>query len=192
MEIWLGTGGSQVRLPFVDADNNLGLKKRVNDKTANLYEIGDILVIGNQGLAEFSYSSFFPSQGYGFLDINNPPDPWSYVEFIEGWMKEDEPVRLILTDTPINIEMRIQDFDYKLEDSTGDVYYSLNMTEYKRLEEKTKAKAGKYSKAERRPRSKNSEEPIGMADRENKNFHLLTKSEKKGDTFSHMVYREEK
>lgn len=166
MEIWLMCEGEELRLPFVEISQGVGLSDSVNDKTANLYEIGDILIVGNDGLREFSYSSHFPDQAYGYLDVSDPLDPYDYVEIVSRFMNSKEPIRLIVTSTPVNLLMRIQSFYYHEKEGTGSVYYDLEMTEYKLIDEPRGAKAGEYDKAERRPRTSQDDELAeGFADR---------------------------
>lgn len=96
----------------------------------NINELGNILLIGNSDLRKISIESFFPNQDYSFVTTKNRWDPYTYIESIERWRKSKKPIRLIITDTPINLALGIENFKYGERDGSGDVYYSLEMSEY--------------------------------------------------------------
>jgi hypothetical protein len=52
---------------------------------------------------------------------------------IENWIDQKVPIRLIITDTNINKEFSIEGFSYREQDGTGDVYFSLDLKEYRRI-----------------------------------------------------------
>jgi nucleoid-associated protein YgaU len=52
---------------------------------------------------------------------------------IERWRKTGQPIRLIITDTDINMAVGIEGFEYGERDGTGDVYFTLELREYRFL-----------------------------------------------------------
>lgn len=91
---------------------------------------GDLKLIGNRGLKNLTIDSFFPAKDYPF-SRDKTYHGWEYVEIIESWMDRRIPIRLIATNTPINIAMAIENFEYGLRDGTGDVYYTLSLEEFR-------------------------------------------------------------
>jgi len=87
---------------------------------------GDLKLIGLEGLKSISLSSFFPNQEYHFLR-DRTYKGWEYVNIIERWKKRRMPLRLIITDTPINWAVSLEKFTYGVRDGTGDVYYTIDL-----------------------------------------------------------------
>ena len=49
-------------------------------------------------------------------------------------MYEGKPLRIIVTDTPTNMQCLIQQFDTVEQDGTRDLYFTLNLLEYRPIE----------------------------------------------------------
>lgn len=96
----------------------------------NINEIGNINLIGKSDLKRVTIESFFPNQDYSFVTTQQRHDPYVYVDSIERWRKSGKPIRLIITETPVNIALAIESFTYGERDGSGDVYYSLELAEY--------------------------------------------------------------
>ena len=95
---------------------------------------GDITLIGNLGLKEFSISSFFPvNKDYNFIVRGAEKDGWKYVEFIVRLRKEKKPVRVVWTNknkyTIFNGLCSVENFKYK-PDKVGDINYTLDFKEF--------------------------------------------------------------
>jgi nucleoid-associated protein YgaU len=102
------------------------------NKVININDLGDINLIGKRGLSEISIESFFPKQNYYFCKVT-PLDPQDYIDMILKWKNSSKPIRLIITDTSINIAVSIEEFLYGVKDGSGDVYFTLNLREYRFL-----------------------------------------------------------
>lgn len=124
--------------------------------TANTSGEINLLGKGEGRLAEITLSSFFPAQEYYFCDYRGFPKPYQCVEIIERWRKSGQPIRLIITDTDINIAVGIENFEYGEKDGTGDVYFTLALKEYKFLNVPAKNLTQKgYSQENKRPSNRN-------------------------------------
>lgn len=97
-------------------------------------DLGAISLIDERGVKSISITGFFPKErtSYSF-DRSKHLEGWDYVKKIEEWRRRRIPVRLVITDTPMNIAMVINNFTYGVQDGTGDVYYTLQMQEFKFL-----------------------------------------------------------
>ncbi|MDV9166481.1 LysM peptidoglycan-binding domain-containing protein, partial [Clostridioides difficile] len=91
-------------------------------------------VFGGLGLKTIELSSFFPNQEYSFCNYNGFPKPYDCVNLIESWMKEGYILRFIITETNINFECIIADFNYREQDYSRDVYFTLSLKEYRRIQ----------------------------------------------------------
>ena len=59
---------------------------------------------------------------------------------LKRWKESGRPMRLIVTQSPINYAMAIESLTYREEDGTGDVYFSLELKEYKFIKAATQQK----------------------------------------------------
>lgn len=120
-----------ILLPIPPIDFKL-ITSQINE-TFNSINMGELRLIGLEGLATASISSYFPNQEYPF-SRNNSMFGYEYVDMIEKWRKSRRPIRLTITDTSINIACTIDNFEHGKEDNTGDVYYTLSLTEFRLIE----------------------------------------------------------
>mgnify|MGYP001006314221 CR=1 FL=1 len=154
MEIWLSWQNNKERfqLPVLPSSFEVGVGN-IN-KRVNINEIGEINLIGKSRLKEITIARFFPANEYDFLATSDIMKPYEYIEMIEGWRTSGKPIRLIITDTPINLPMAIENFSYKEQDGTGDVYFSLELAEYVFLNVKKETKQKEYKQKTKRPITK--------------------------------------
>ena len=128
-EIWIKTNEKAIRLPVIPSEF-----ERVIDAsydTNAIIGLGDVAVLTSNGLAQLSLSSFFPNQEYSFNEYSNVPKPYDLVKYFKEWKNKGTVVRVILTGTDINQEMYITNFSYGERDGTGDVYYNMDLIEYR-------------------------------------------------------------
>ncbi len=75
--------------------------------------------------------SFFPNQDYPFCLYTDYPKPYECIKLLLKWKESGRPIRVIVTETPINYAMAIESLSYSEVDGTGDVYFTLELKEYK-------------------------------------------------------------
>ncbi|MFN1865283.1 peptidoglycan-binding protein LysM [Clostridioides difficile] len=132
MEIWLRQANNTFRFPVIPPSFEINGSATIN--TSNILNVGDIAVFGGLGLKTIELSSFFPNQEYSFCNYNGFPKPYDCVNLIESWMKEGYILRFIITETNINFECIIADFNYREQDYSRDVYFTLSLKEYRRIQ----------------------------------------------------------
>lgn len=115
-----------------------------NNQTVNLYNKGEINLPGQRGLNTLTLNSFFPhpENNYYFQLYSNPMMPYKACELIEKWERSRRPIRVIFTETNINMAMLIENFDYGQKDGTKDVYFSISLKEYVFLNAKKLSTSG--------------------------------------------------
>ena len=128
-EIWIKTNEKAIRLPVIPSEFERVIE--ANYDTERVMKLGDIAVFNGNGLAQLSLSSFFPNQEYSFNEYSNVPKPYDMVRYFKEWKNKGTVVRVVLTGTDINQEMYITNFSYGEKDGTGDVYYSMDLLEYR-------------------------------------------------------------
>lgn len=134
MEIWLLQDKDKFQFPVRPAnfENEVG---NLNN-TVTVGDIGEVNILGKRKLDTISISSFFPNQEYYFCDYMDFPPPYECVEIIKKFMDLGQ-VRLLITGTDINKIFYIENFRYGEQDGTGDVYFTIDFKEYRKLKIKT-------------------------------------------------------
>lgn len=110
--------------------SNYNVTSGQKNKVININALGEINLIGNRGLTEISFSSFFPYAYQTYCEYSPVQPPKAYVDSIEA-MKRAGDVRLTITGTSINMMVTIESFQHAEEDGSGDVSYTLECKEYR-------------------------------------------------------------
>jgi len=130
MDIYLSTNdrGQLLRLPVVP--DEVGIKQSNKNETFSTISLGDIKLLGLPELAAISLSKFFPNHDYPFVH-GSRLGAWEYVNTINAWRTQRTPVRCIVTGADINLLCGIDSFEYSVKDGSGDVYYTLELSEFR-------------------------------------------------------------
>ena len=132
MEIYLGTDNDKIRFPVVPS--SIGVNRSNNIDTQAVIKLGEVPIFNGTSLKTIELSSFFPNQEYSFCDYTGFMSPYEFSDKIQKWMYEGKPLRIIVTDSPTNMQCLIQQFDTVEQDGTRDLYFTLNLLEYKPIE----------------------------------------------------------
>jgi len=127
-KIYLQSAGNKIQFPIPPSSFKVSVKQ--NNMTVNINSLGELNMIGKTGLKLLDLNSFFPNQEYSSCQCT-PDSPYNYVNTIDGWRTSGQPARITITDTPINYAVTIDGFDWEEKDGSGDVYFMLNLKEYK-------------------------------------------------------------
>ena len=119
----------RLRLPVIPSSFEVTIPHQ--NTTVNITELGEINLIGKTGLASMTIQSFFPNQDYPFCLYTGYPKPYECIKLLLKWKESGKPIRVIVTETPINYAMAIESLSYSEVDGTGDVYFTLELKEYK-------------------------------------------------------------
>ena len=132
MEIYLGTDNDKIRFPVVPS--SIGVNRSNNIDTESVIKLGEVPIFNGTSLKTIELTSFFPNQEYSFCDYTGFMKPYEFSEKIQKWMYEGKPLRVIVTDSPTNMQCLIQQFDTVEQDGTRDLYFTLNLLEYRPIE----------------------------------------------------------
>ena len=132
MEIYLGTDDDKIRFPVVPS--TIGVSRSNNIDTQSVIKLGEVPIFNGTSLKTIELTSFFPNQEYSFCDYTGFMKPFEFSEKIQKWMYEGKVLRVIVTDSPTNMQCLIQQFDTAEQDGTRDLYFTLNLLEYKPIE----------------------------------------------------------
>lgn len=132
-------GGEEIQLPV--PPSNLSLKINNKNKTVDLLNLGEVNILKDAGLSEWSFTILLPGKAYPFAvykyDYQEP-------EFFLGKFKEykasKKPVRFIISrlapwgGTLFGNNMLVSFESYTVEENAGeegDLYVSLELKQYK-------------------------------------------------------------
>lgn len=102
-----------------------------NNQTVNIINLGDINMLGKRGLKTLKFRSFFPNNPYTFVQDYSASSPYEYVNRITAMKEGGSPCSISISGTDVSMPVSIDSFSYGEQDSTGDVYFSLSLKEYR-------------------------------------------------------------
>lgn len=129
-----GEGTQQLTLPVTPWKYQITTSQ--NNKIIDILDFGEALLFGNAKLKRLKFSCFFPNQDrhqYHKYVVGDALSPKACIDQIIKWKEAKKPVRVIITDSPVNLMMGIMEFNYSERDGTRDIWYDISSTEYKEL-----------------------------------------------------------
>jgi len=145
--------GTEMWIPVNPPEVSISREKRID--TLNIVGIGEIdFSLPGQKIKSITFSSFFPAE-YDPSYCKHPDlDPQGMMQQLTTWMDQDKPLRLIITDTQVNVLVHISAHASKfVGGEPDDVYYDLTMRVYREVkirkygEQTTGAYTGGYADA---------------------------------------------
>ena len=137
MDFVLSQGGSRLRLPVNPAE--FSIQSGNQNQTVNVVRRGEINLWGPEQLDTVTIASMFPKHWFPACNYANIPAPWECVKKIDDWRNSAQPIRLIIVDSKlgvdINMEVLIESFEKTVKggSESGDVYFSITLKRYKRI-----------------------------------------------------------
>lgn len=94
---------------------------------------GELQLIGTPKLKGIAIESFFPAPNHEYPYLRNKDIwGWDYIYMIDTWIERKLPIRLVITDTPINMAVAVKNFEYTVK-TDGDLWYRLELEEFNLL-----------------------------------------------------------
>ena len=132
MEMWLRQSNDSFRFPILPT--SFEISGNINTSTTNVLKLGEVIVCGGMGLRTTEINSFFPGEQYHFCNYKDFPQPYDCVNKLKKWMEQGLILRYIITETDVNMEVIIESFKHGKQDGTNDVYFTLSLKEYRRIQ----------------------------------------------------------
>lgn len=154
MEIWLKNDKYNVRFPVLPSEYTISSSS--NNTSVNVTALSEVTLIGNRGLQQVSFETFFPKEyNETYCDIRPEHEPKEYREIFES-MKQSGVCKLTLSGVKWAKKVTIEQLDAKETDGTGDITISFTFKEYvkpkvvkvskNKFKKKKKVKAGRTTK----------------------------------------------
>ena len=121
-------GASALLMPVMPSSYNWTNGKKM--ETINISQLGDVFRPGGRARFSGSLEFLLPAQRYAFMEAQARPDPQYYLDALDAMAASDEPVRLIITGTDINVLVYIEEVAASERDGTRDRYATVTMREY--------------------------------------------------------------
>lgn len=136
MKIYLSidNGADIMEIPVIPGE--FQVSKPQGDETFETVDGSEIAFIDPAGLKSISWSSFFPSRDYPYVQGERFDDVWQYGYKLDTWIKLKYPIRLVFYGAPINMAVKVTQFDYHMG-SDGDIYYDIELKEFPLVDTET-------------------------------------------------------
>jgi len=133
--------GPQLHLPVNPGEVIIRREKQF--ETVNIINIGEIDFPAGEKVKEITFSSFFPAEyDPSYCRYVNIPDPQEVMNQLTAWTMGKKPVRLIITDTIINVLVLLAAHVTTFKGGEpGDVYFDLTCRTWREIKVRTAAEA---------------------------------------------------
>ncbi|MEF3309523.1 LysM peptidoglycan-binding domain-containing protein [Paenibacillus sp. GYB004] len=131
--IWLSFNNQQEGFQVPINPGSIEIGNGGNGRTYDVAGLGEVNVIKDPKLAEYSFSGIFPAQRYPFVAASILLEPQQYIEYLQKWQASKRPIRFVFTGASfeLNTPASIENFDWKESaGGSGDIEYTLRLKRY--------------------------------------------------------------
>ncbi|MEC2342979.1 LysM peptidoglycan-binding domain-containing protein [Paenibacillus barengoltzii] len=143
MEIHLIDGAGQ-SFVFPVNPEEITISRSKGVETVNIVSLGEYDFPAGERVKEIAFSSFFPAvYDPGYCNYQDLPDPQEAMNRLTIMMNSKSPVRLIITDTAVNVLVTIAAHNSTFRGGEpGDVYFDLTARTWREMKVHTQTGAG--------------------------------------------------
>lgn len=133
--------GTELHLPVNPEEVNIRREKAID--TVNIINIGEVDFPVGEKVKEVTFSSFFPAEyDSSYCRYPDIPDPQEAMNQLTAWTVGKKPVRLLITDTIINVLVLVTAHTTTFKGGEpGDVYFELTCRTWREVKVRTAAEA---------------------------------------------------
>lgn len=133
--------GIELHLPVNPEEVNIRREKAID--TVNIINIGEVDFPVGEKVKEVTFSSFFPAEyDSSYCRYPDIPDPQEAMNQLTAWTVGKKPVRLLITDTIINVLVLVTAHTTTFKGGEpGDVYFELTCRTWREVKVRTAAEA---------------------------------------------------
>lgn len=105
-------------------------------RSYSIIERGEVKIPKGEELSAVSWRGIFPHAGilmYNFVDLYHWERPEEITRALNRWRSSGDKLKLLVTETPVNSEFYLKDFDCEYSGGLGNVTYSINFIAAKEL-----------------------------------------------------------
>ena len=130
----IDNGAEVMELPVIPSEYTVTKPQR--DEVFETITGEELAFLDAPGLKTIGWSSFFPCRDYPFLRCTRLNDVWQYGYKLDSWILQKYPIRLIISGTPINMAVKVTQFDYR-QGTNGDIEYDIELKEFPLVDTET-------------------------------------------------------
>lgn len=97
--------------------------------TVNIIDLGDKTIPGKRKADRISFSTFLPNFKSLFYSLENPLLPNDCVQILKNWKDRAAKLTLIIPQYSIYYKCHIENFEWVVQERTGDIDISLSLVE---------------------------------------------------------------
>lgn len=119
-------GSREVRIPWLP-DRVRYITNGARMGEYEIVDVGEVEMPSGSNLASFLWESYLPGTGHKSLPFlrGTWQDPKKIHNIFEDWREKGTPLRIIITGTPINHDVYLQDYTAEFESGYGDYKYEI-------------------------------------------------------------------
>ena len=121
-------GDTVLTMPVTPPDYEFAVGRKM--ETVNVSALGDVFRPGGRSRWSRSFPFLLPAQEYRFMEPGTRAEPQYYLDQLKRWSLADQPVRLVITETDVNLLVYIEDVTVREQDGSGDRYADVAVREY--------------------------------------------------------------
>lgn len=127
--------GEELGMPVTPPDFQVELGRLVEQ--VDMASTGQVNLPGLQALFNEQQTFLLPGGPRNYTQAGYAGDPYGVVDKLVGWSTDGDVLRMIVTDTPVNVPILLAPVRYGEQDGTGDVYATLTMRQHRELAAET-------------------------------------------------------
>ena len=128
------------RVSLALTPDKISVKSAARFQSYNVIENGEVKIPRGENLSSVSWNGVFVGEAkteYNFVNSSYWEEPATMVQVLETWRQNGNKLRLLVTQTSINMDCYISSFSYDWEGGLGDANYSIEMIAAKDMMVKT-------------------------------------------------------
>lgn len=131
--------GEQLTMPVTPSEFRVEIGRAVTQ--LDMAQTGQVNLPGLEALFNEQQTFLLPSSTRNYTSAGYGGDPYGIVDTLTRWSQSGDVLRMIVTDTPVNLPVLLAPVRYGEQDGTGDVYVTLTMRQYRELAAETTEQA---------------------------------------------------
>ncbi len=150
-EFFLTNLTNNERIQLCMTPEEVKARAETNFRSWNIIERGEVKLPKGERLTSLSWNGILPGANIlanSFVTHTAWESPRELVKVFTRWREAGDKIKILITQTPINMDVFIKSFDYELSGGQGNIKYSLELLAAKDLKILTVEEADKAKEAE--------------------------------------------
>ena len=119
--------GEKISLAWVP--EKISVKESAQFQSYNIIERGEVKVPKGKRLSAVSWEAVFPGESRtedSFIKSENWETPTEIIQRLQAWQNAGNKLNLLITQTPVNLDVFLESLDYSFEGGMGDAKYNIS------------------------------------------------------------------